>query len=145
MTKSKVKKKLLKVDNSVIQDKISLYSISSSESDIRICYVLNRILGINLSLADNIILQNKDSKQGFRNFFYESEHGTEKYYFILNRNGGNYLFPELKRIDFVFLIISDTDISGLESIILSIKEQPEISALIPVDPSRIKSLSKIRF
>jgi len=145
VTKSKVKKKQLKVDNSVIQDKINLYSVSSSESDIRICYVLNRILGINLSLADNIIIQNKGAIQNFRNFFYESEHGTEKYYFILNRNGGNYLFPELKKIDFVFLILSDTDIPGLGSIIQSIKNQPEITALIPVDSSKIKSISKIRF
>lgn len=140
-----MKKNHLKVDNLNVQDNINLYSIASSESDIRICYILNQILGINLSLAEDLVIKNKNSQQSFRNYYYESDHGTEKYYLILNNNAGIHLLPELKKIDYIFLTIADTSIYGMEASIQKIKNQAGISAVIPIDSNKIKSFSKINF
>ncbi len=128
-----------------IQDKMYLYSIASSESDIRICYLLNQILGINLSLAEDLIIHNKNSQQNFRNYYYERNHGSEKYYLILNRTHGIYLLPELKKIDYIFLTLADTAIGNMEVWIQEIKKRSEISAIIPIDPGKIKSFNKIKF
>ena len=73
-----MKKQKLKVDYSDIQENVKLYSIASTESDIRICYILNQILGINLSLAEDMKIQNKDALLSFRNYYYESDDGSEK-------------------------------------------------------------------
>lgn len=140
-----MKKKKLKVDEINLQDKAHLYSIASSESDIRICYILNQILGIDLSLAEDIVIQNKNLVLSFRNYFYESDHGTEKYYLIINRSDGNFLFPELKKIDYIFLTIADTMSSDIEASIQKIKSHAGISAFIPIESGRIKSFNRIKF
>ncbi len=140
-----MKKQQLKVDDNNKQDNVHLYSIASSESDIRICYILNQILGIDLSLAEDIVIQNKNLVLNFRNYSFESDHGTEKYYLIINRSDGNFLFPELKKIDYIFVTFSETLISGMESSIQKIKSQAGISAIIPIESSKIKSFNKIKF
>jgi hypothetical protein len=139
-----VKRKRLKVDDAEIRDKARLYSIASSESDIRICYILNQILDIDLSLAEDIVIQNKNLVLKFRNYYYESDHGTEKYYLIINRSDSNFLFPELKKVDYIFMTIADTIISGMESSIQKIKSQAGISAIIPIESGKIKSFNKIK-
>jgi hypothetical protein len=140
-----VKKQKLKVDYSDIQENIKLYSIASTESDIRICYILNQILGINLSLAEDMMIQNKNTVLSFRNYYYESEDGSEKYYLILNKADSNFLFSELKKVDYIFVTMAESEISDINTSIQNIKNQPEILALIPIDPGKIKSFNKIKF
>ena len=140
-----MKKKQFKVPKLDLKDKVSLYSISSSESDIRICYIINQVVGINLSLTEDIIVRVKSSQQAFKNYYYESEHGTEKYYLIINRNNYNYLIPELKKVDYLFLCVSETIITNLELFIKQIKAYPEISAVLKIDPAEIKSFNRIKF
>jgi hypothetical protein len=140
-----VKKKRLKVENNISQDHINLYSIASSESDIRICFIINQTFGIDLSLAEDLIVQRKDTSWNFRNYFFERDHYADKFYFIINRDNGSYLLPELNKVDYLFLIISESGIADLDLFILKLKKQPEISAVIPIDPGKIRSFNKLKF
>jgi hypothetical protein len=140
-----VKKETLKVIDDGIHENVLLYAISSSSSDIRICQTLNRILGINLVLADNLEIIKRKTNIGFRQFTYESHEDIEKFILVVNRNAGNVLFHELKTIDYVLLILTESPKGIIETSIRKLKDLPEISAIYKVDHKLLKSFSQILY
>lgn len=138
-----VKKETLKLASNDLRNDVLVYAISSSESDIRICQLINRVLGIDLTLAENLEIILKKDTQSFRRFIFESEEEIEKFILIVNRNGGNHLFSELKKIDFIFLVITDSPKEPIETGMQKLKTIPEISALYKVDQSGLKSFSRL--
>ena len=120
-----------------------LFAIASAESDLQICLLLNRALSINLSLSENLDVNFKKSIISFRQYTYEGEEGIEKYRLFLNRNSTNYLFPELKQIDFILLIQSEGLLLTAENKINQLKSNPTFTVIYKLDPSTLKSFRKL--
>lgn len=140
-----MKKETLKLSQLDKDDNVLLYSIVSADSELQVCSVLNTVFEIRLSLADDIVISDKISSKVFRKYYFENEETSEKFILIGNRNQTNYLLPELKKIDYIFLIISDASSSDFFEAILELKAYPEISAVFNVDPASIKSFNRIQF
>ncbi len=138
-----MKKETLKVADNDLQDDLLLYAISSSESDIRICQTINRILGINLALAESLSVSKGKKGFKYRRYIYESEEEIEKFLLLVNRNEGIFLFPELKKIDYIFIVITESPKAPIEDYMQRLKVLPEITALYKVDQLTLKSFNKI--
>jgi hypothetical protein len=140
-----VKKEILKVSNFDDNDNISLFTIASSETDIHLCLLINKIFKISLSLSDDLLVPAKTGPAGFRKYEFENDEAGEKFILLLNHNSsGKFLLPEFKKIDYVFLIISEMDGKAYEKRIKLLKENTALTALFKIDPATVKSFGKIK-
>jgi hypothetical protein len=138
-----VKKETLNLSALDKNDNVLLYSIVSADSELQVCRVVNTVFEIGLSLADDIVIPGKSSSLFFRKYYFENEDASEKFSLFKNRNQNNYLLPELKKIDYVFLIISESPASHFHEAIKQLLTYPEISAVFNLDVASIKSFQKI--
>ncbi len=138
-----MKKATIKLSESSRGDNTLLFAIASAESDLRICLILNQALSINLSLTDNLELIIKKNIVLFRRYTYEGEEGIEKYTMFINRNETNYLFPEIKKIDFILLVQSEGSLTSVEKTIDQLKSAPEFTAIYKLDPTALKSFDRL--
>ncbi|MBN1596716.1 MAG: IPExxxVDY family protein [Bacteroidales bacterium] len=139
-----MKKSILKLSSETEHENRQMFSISTGEKDIRICWILNQVLKANLFLVDDIIVSIKQSDVVFRNYYFESDEGIDKYHLFVNRGNGAFLFPELKNVDYLLLIRSESVIPPTEDFIFQLKSFPEISAFLPVDIRKLKSFSRLK-
>ena len=137
-------KKTLRLSNIDDNKNILLFTIASSESDIHLCLLINKIFKISLSLSEDLIGPFNSSSTGFRKYEYEKIE-EEKFILIINRNSsGKILMPELKKIDYIFLIISEIPATSYDRRIQQLKEDNTITAIFKLDPVTVKSFSKLK-
>jgi hypothetical protein len=138
------KKETLKIVENEILENIALYTIASSETDIRLCMLINKVFQINLSLADDMVVKDSNLTLSFKKYSYEEEVEGEKYILLTNQHpSGKYLFPEYKKIDFIFIISSETNRMKYDAQIKNLKENQGISAVFKLDPSSVKSYKRL--
>jgi hypothetical protein len=140
-----VKKETLKLSRLDKDENVLLYTIVSAESDLQVCRILNTAFGIGLSLTDDLIIGNKSAVVGFKKYFFESEEGIEKYLFFVNRNQNSYLMPELKKIDYIFIIVTESLPSDFSVPVQQLKNHAGISAVFNIVPSSLKNFHRIQF
>ena len=140
-----MKKTTLKLSESARSGNTLLFAIASTESDLNICRLLNQVLSINLSLAENLELIIKKNPVSFRRYSFEEDEGIEKYSLILNSNGMNYLFPEIRNIDYLLLVQSEGYLTSIENLIDQLKSAPGITAVYKLDSSSLKSFNKLLY
>ena len=121
-----------------------LYSMVSSESDLQICMLINKCLEISLALDEDIVIKRKSRDIRFRKYMYENDELIEKYILFSNYAEGEYLFPELKKNDFLLLISTESVTANLEDRVSQLRTLPQISGIFKIEPSSIKSLRKIK-
>ena len=120
-----------------------IYAISSVETDLRLCLKINQWLNISLSLDEDIHVPSGKIVHNFRRYFYEYDEEIEKYFFIVNRSGGKYLFPELKKVDYLLIVFSEGDTRILESRIREMKNEKEFTVLYPVPPDSLRAIDRV--
>ncbi len=121
-----------------------LFSIISSESDLQICMLINSCLHIKLALDEDIAVKRKSRIIPFRKYVYEDDELIEKYVLFSNFVEGEYLFPEIKKIDFLLLISTESVLTNIEDRVNRLKTFPEISGIFKIEPKSIRSLNKIK-
>jgi hypothetical protein len=140
-----VKKETLRINDSDLHENVLLFAISSSESDIRICRLINDILHINLVLTENLEIINKNRTLAFRRFMWESHEEIEKYVLVVNKGSGSAIFQELTKIDFLLFITTESPKGHIEEAMQLVRNLPEISAIYKVDPRSLKNFNRIHF
>ncbi|MEO7802458.1 MAG: IPExxxVDY family protein [Ginsengibacter sp.] len=100
----------LKIDNdSLIEgffEDSKLMGIVAPIKDYRFCWFLNRILQIDFRLNNNIEIELvKKKRRYFFSVFEYTEKGTTKTHYLYNNQfDGEYLLPEFRHLDFLWLI-----------------------------------------
>ena len=138
-----MKKEILKNNASSGYEQTQVYTLVSVESDLKVCWIINSILGINLSLSEDVRLNLSKSTNSFKRFQYITEDESEKYSLIVNRNQGNLLVPELKKIDYLFIIQTQNKLFSAGDKIPKIKEHQDINAFIGIHHNSIRSFSRL--
>lgn len=126
-------------------DQTQVFTIVSGESDLKVCWIINSLLDINLSLSDDIVITSRKNSINFRRYQFISHDEFERYILMVNRHDGNILVPELKKIDYLFIIQSQVSLPSLETRMLQVKKHPLITALIQINYQSIKSFNRIPF
>ena len=138
-----MKKTILKDKPPEQYSDLIIFAISSAESDLKICMLINKILKINLSLAADFELTIRNRSVRFRKYSWEDEEVEEKISLYVNRNEGHFLIPELRKIDYILVIQTEANLKGMEHSLQLLKNEPEVTVLSKLNPASLRSLSKI--
>ena len=142
----------LKIDNDVLVEEFfqdtRLLGIVAPIKDYRFCWHLNKILQFDFRINNGIEIQLNKKRRTY--FFSIYEHvekgGTIKHYLYNNHFDGEYLLPEFKHLDFLWLIkddiLHDDEVMWL---INSIKTIPFVQFVKEMTNEKIKNKQHIIF
>lgn len=107
------------------EDSLTLIGISCHQKDYRLCWELNKTLGIELEKTEDIPGPNEEIS--FSRYYYYNEDFLQDFYLLTNKIGKNYFAAELKQADYILQVYGlrseyETDdlmqkISGIEGVL----------------------------
>ena len=91
-----------------------LLGVVASVKDYQLCWHLNRLLGMDLRLNQDICIQLQKKKRSYFFAVYEfvEPTGSLSHYIYNNQFDGEYLLPEFRHIDFLWMMKGDTVVNG---------------------------------
>ena len=123
-----------------------LIGICSSHTDYRLCWAINKGLGIKLAKGEDFSTHSKKDGENLHSFyeFYDEEEHTE--YYLLKNVSNNYkkLIPEKDQIDY-FMIIKNNTLREIDDILVSLKSTESISTAFIFDAVELKSRTNLIF
>lgn len=124
-----------------------LIGISCHLKDYRLCWALNKALGINLNKANKRVeIYNKKAGQHerFTMFDYLEEESEIVYNLISNRSADGYLLPEYKEADY-FLQIKEAPHTDADDVAKRIRSIDFVLTAFTVNIDRLKSKENLMF
>ena len=119
----------------VASSPFALLAISSAESRHKLAWMINQSLGLNIRDAEPII-QNQDTQYPVQR---DDQSDPEvNYSLITNRHEGNVLIRELANIDYILRIEGVIIIDLIKSTVKSIRSLDGVTAVIEVNPQKVK-------
>ena len=147
-----------------------LIGISSYEKDYRICWALNRVLGLGLTKKDSLEIKSKkqDTPSFFSLFNYENEEEFIEYSVIANlsehkqfvskehslfdkvaqeseETENGILIPEHKQMNYFIVIRGEMDNDKIEETVKKIKEIDIVLTAMRIDAKELKSKKNLIF
>ena len=142
----------LRIDNQVMVDEFfqatRLLGIVAPVKHYQFCWHLNQILRFDFRINNSIEIQlNKKQRTYFFSVYeYAENAGTIRHYLYNNHFDGEYLLPEFKHLDFLWLIkddiITDNEISSL---INSIRTISTVQLITELTNEKIKNKQHLIF
>jgi len=114
----------------------------------RLCWNLNHILNFDFRINNSLEIHlNKNTRNYFFPIYqFGQQSGTIKHYLYNNEDDGEYLLPELKHLDFLWLmkddIMKDEEVNVFMN---SIRTIPSVQMVIELTPEKIKSRQNLVF
>lgn len=139
---------ILKLDETLIQDDFfahaKLFGFMAKLSSYYMCWQLNYMLHVNFKACYpfEIVLNKKNRKYFFSIYEYSSDFGTSVHYLYSNQNDGEYLLPEYRNIDYLWLIKDNYENDRLYELMkMHVKfiEQVQLIVDIPLDTLKHKN------
>jgi hypothetical protein len=142
----------LKIDNEVLVDEFfqdtRLLGIVAPVKQYQFCWHLNQMLRFDFRINNNLEIQlkKKDRTYFFSIYEYGEKGGTVKHYLYNNQFDGEYLLPEFRHLDFLWLIkddiMQDVEITALIS---SIRTIPAVQLITEMTNEKIKNKQHLIF
>jgi hypothetical protein len=142
----------LRIDNEMMLEEFfentRLLGIVASIEQYRFCWHLNQILNFDFRINNSIEIH---LNKKMRNYFfpvyqYGQQSGTIKHYLYNNQDDGEYLLPEFKHLDFLWLmkddIMKDEDVHIFMN---SIKTIPCVQMVLELTNEKIKNKQHLIF
>jgi hypothetical protein len=125
-----------------------LLGIMTPDKDYQFCWQLNSLLGMDFRINHEVEISLKKKKRDyfFSVFEYQEPTGSLSHYLYNNQFDGEYLLPEFKHLDFLWLMKDDivTD-EGLQQIIGSIRSIAGVQLVIELTNEKIKNKEHLVF
>jgi hypothetical protein len=136
--------KLFKLENQ--QADMVIIGIVSSENDYKISWALNESLRISLKRNENIKSPSPKTEviSEFPFYTFEAEETAAKYILIQNRNKSFFYIHELKKFDYLFIILGDHLSKDSSAFLQTLKSNSLLSSSFTINPENIKNQNKIR-
>jgi len=140
------KKKAYKLDINPEYEFI-LIGIVSFDKDYRLCWSVNKELGLKLVKTDNLEIANDKypEPQKFSVYNYYNEDSMIDYNFISNKCEYGFLIEELKNIDYFLQVSGEFADNFKQDIINMLKRTEGVSTVFDIDPNSLKSREKLVF
>lgn len=142
----------LRIDNEMMLEEFfentRLLGIVASLEQYRFCWHLNQVLNFDFRINNSIEIH---LNKKMRNYFfpvyqYGQQSGTIKHYLYNNQNDGEYLLPEFKHLDFLWLmkddVLKDEEVNIFMS---SIKTIPFVQMVVELTNEKIKNKQHLIF
>ncbi|MDB5246931.1 MAG: hypothetical protein JWQ40_1325 [Segetibacter sp.] len=139
------------LDNEAITDDFfsdtRLLGIMAPIRNYQFCWQLNNLLGYNFRLNTEIDKQlRKKNRQYFFSVYQHEENSFLKYYLFHNHCDGEYLLPEFRHMDFLWLMKGDyVDDSKCSNIISSVKSITSVQMVAELTNEKIKNKEHLVF
>ena len=142
----------LRIDNNIMLDdffeETRLLGIVAPIEQYRFCWHLNQMLNFDFRINNNIEIQlnKKERKYFFSIYQYGEQSGTIKHYLYHHEDDGEYLLPEFKHLDFLWLM--KDDIMKEEEVAMfinSIKSIPAVQMVVELTNEKIKNKQHLVF
>lgn len=124
-----------------------LLGISSHVKDYRICWTVNKCLGLDLiKLEKEIIIKQKegDHRSTFSIYYYFDVDSETEFELICNRHEHGYLIPELKSADY-FLKMNAFYTHSLEELIEILRNANLINMAFEIDVNTLRSKQNLLY
>lgn len=142
----------LKIDNTVLVDEFfeetRLLGIVASIKDYKFCWHLNQMLQFDFRINNGLEIQlnKKDRNYFFSIYEYIEKGGTIKHYLYNNQFDGEYLLPEFKNLDFLWLIKDDIMKDEEVAILInSIRSIPSVQLVTEITNEKMKNKQHLIF
>lgn len=142
----------LKIDNESIaqeffEDSV-LLGIVAPVKDYQLCWQLNQLLGFDFRINNDFEIQltKKQRKYFFSIYEYTVPSTTLTHYLYNNQFDGEYLLPEFKHLDFLWLIKGEgINTEEQKALIQSIKSLPGVQLVNEMTNEKIKNKQHLIF
>ncbi len=142
----------LKIDNESIaqeffEDSI-LLGIVAPVKDYQLCWQLNQILGFDFRINNDFEIQltKKQRKYFFSIYEYMVPSTSLTHYLYNNQFDGEYLLPEFKHLDFLWLIKGEgMGAEDQKALVQSIKSLPGVQLVMEMTNEKIKNKQHLIF
>ena len=142
----------LKISNDDLADSFfedsHVLGVVSSLKNYQFIWHINQQLGFTFRLNSEleIELRKKTRNYFFSIYEYQIPQTSLVYYIYHNQNNGEYLLPEFKHLDFIWMIKGeDFSLNELESLQKTIKMMPSVQFVIELDQEKIKNKQHLIF
>ncbi len=142
----------LTIDNSVLAEDFfsdaKILGIVAPVKDYRFCWLLNQCLGCDFRLNSDIEIQlARKNRQYFFSVYEYGEAGTSICHYIYNNQfEGEYLLPEFRHLDFLWLLKGDNvRNSYIHYLQQSIKNIQGVQLITELDKERIRNKTHLVF
>ena len=146
------KSQKLKIDNEALAEEFfedaALLGIVAPIKDYQFGWQLNQLLGLNFRVNNDIEIQltKKQRKYFFSIYEYAVPAISLTHYLYNNEHDGEYLLPEFKHLDFLWLIKGDPIATeDLKILIQSIKTLPGVQLVTEMTNEKIKNKQHLIF
>ena len=129
-------------------DETRILGIVSSLKNYQFCWKLNHSLGMSFKLNNEIevTLMRKGRTYHFSIYEYKEDASFLCHYIYINYNEGEYLLPELKNFDFIWLMKNDTVSDAYFNDIKNwIKDIKEVQLVTEITLDKIKNKGSLLF
>jgi hypothetical protein len=142
----------LKVDNDALAEEFfdgtRLLGIVGSLADYQFCWQLNQGMQINFRANHDleITLKRKERNYFFTIYEYQEPATTLVHYLYNNQYDGEYLLPEFKHLDFLWLLKGDlVNDELIAAMVQSIKIIPGVQMVIELSTDKIRNKGHLIF
>jgi hypothetical protein len=136
----------LRIDNQELADEFfdgaRILGIVAPIKDYQFCWQLNQLLQMDFRINTDLEIQLTRKKRDyyFSVYEYNEPHGSLVHYLYNNQFDGEYLLPEFKHLDFLWLMKGDTvEDQRLEILLQSLKSMPVVQLVSEMSTGKIKN------
>lgn len=129
-------------------EETKLLGIMAPMKDYQLCWQLNNLLGIDFRVNHDleIQLQKKSRSYFFAVYEYYEPATFLKHYLYNNHHDGEYLLPEFKHLDFLWLLKDDfVSDEALQHLVQSIRQVNGVQLVIELTHEKIKNKEHLVF
>ncbi|MEY4573118.1 MAG: hypothetical protein RLZ10_2393 [Bacteroidota bacterium] len=141
---SKIKKYTLSIDEELEFDVVG---ITSHQLDYRLVWSINSALGIHLSKHEtelNVFNDKKNFDVQYSYYLFKDELDRVNYYFLKNKNGIDYLIPELPSVDY-FIFLTNNFAIEIDDFVQNLRKIDTILGVFKFDNQKFKSFQYLEF
>jgi hypothetical protein len=136
----------LKMDNEILADEFlegtRMLGIVAPVKDYQFCWYVNQILQVDFRINNDLEIQLSKKKRDyfFSIYEYKVPNSSLEYFLYNNQFDGEYLLPEFKHLDFLWLLKGDeVDPEQLAVLQQSVKIIPSVQLVMELSTEKIKN------
>jgi hypothetical protein len=123
----------------------TLIGIACHHKDYRLSYLLNKKLDFVFSKQQDLVITLKDRKEpaSFSFYYYKDEDQGISYLLISNRSEEYVLLPELKQLDFLFMVEGNVKKSRNDQLLKAVSSIPNVLTAYEINLTTIRNYGSL--
>lgn len=124
-----------------------LIGISCHIRDYKLCWIINKEFNFDFKREDDIEIniKKKGNSALYPKFSFCDEDNRIQYYLISNRGSVDFLIPEQKKADYLFLIQGSVSETHIHDVVQNLKRLDAIQLAFRIDVDSLKSKQNLLF